>query len=107
MGHGDNRGNLERSTGASQMLSGKRAASRSQDSQKACQDGGATMNYSEKYWIDRLGDNVPEKVQKAIKRVYSAYPAECLPQGLCDPMYFMNIVALELGIGDGKGNFSV
>jgi len=65
------------------------------------------MNYPENYWNDRICDNVPEKVKRAIKRVYGAYPSECLPQGLSDPMYIMNVIALELGIGDGKGNFTV
>ena len=63
------------------------------------------MNYTDKYWNDRLSDDIPEKVKKAIKRVYSSYPPECLPQGLSDPMYIMNVIALELGIGDGQGNF--
>jgi hypothetical protein len=68
------------------------------------------MQYTDKYWNDRLEDfkhtpNPPECVKRAIKRVYSSYPAECMPQGLCDPMYIMNVIALELGIGDGQGNF--
>jgi len=67
--------------------------------------------YSEDYWNDRLdrlsGGNVPEQVKRAIKRVYGAYPKECLPQGVCDPMYIMNVICLELGIGDGQGNFNL
>ena len=65
------------------------------------------MKYTEDYWNDRLGDHVPDKVKAAIKRVYNAYPPECMPQGLCDPMYIMNCIALELGIGDGMGNFNI
>jgi hypothetical protein len=68
---------------------------------------GEAMNYSEEYWSDRLGDDVPEKVKNAIKRIYSAYPPECLPQGLCDPLYIMNVICFELGVGDGRGNFTV
>jgi len=64
------------------------------------------MEYSLEYWEERLDQDVPQKVQDAIKRIYSAYPRECMPQGLCDPMYIMNIIALELGIGDGQGNFA-
>ena len=65
------------------------------------------MIYTDKYWDDRLSAEVPEKVKNAIKRAYSSYPSECMPQGLCDPMYIMNTIALELGIGDGKGNFNI
>ena len=64
-------------------------------------------DYNQKYWDDRLGPNVPEKVKNAIKHVYWAYPDKCLPQGLCDPMYIMNVIAHELGIGDGQGNFNL
>lgn len=60
--------------------------------------------YNDKFWNDRLGD-APERVKKAIKKVYNSYPKDCLPQGLSDPMYIMNTIALELGVGDGKGNF--
>ena len=65
------------------------------------------MKYDDKYWTDRLGPEVPEKVQKAIKRIYNCYPEDCLPQGLADPMYIMNVIAYELGIGDGQGNFNI
>lgn len=66
------------------------------------------MKYDEKYWEDRfdyMSVPVPDKVKKAIKRVYESYPVGCLPQGICDPLYIMNAIALELGVGDGKGNF--
>lgn len=63
------------------------------------------MKYDNDYWEKRLGSDVPEKVKKAVMRVYGSYPAECMPQGLCDPMYIMNVIAKELGIGDGMGNF--
>lgn len=65
------------------------------------------MNYTDEYWAKRLGNNVPEKIQSAIKRIYGAYPPECMPQGICDPMYIMNVLCLEMGIGDGKGNFTL
>lgn len=65
------------------------------------------MNYTKEYWEKRLENNEPEKVKNAIKRIYEAYPKECMPQGLCDPVYIMNIICLELGVGDGKGNFKV
>jgi len=63
------------------------------------------MQYDEKYWDKRLDDTVPDKVKSAIKRIYGAYPHECMPQGICDPMYIMNVICFELGIGDGKGGF--
>jgi len=69
------------------------------------------MKYTEEYWNQRFETynalEVPEKVKNAIRRVYNAYPKECMPQGLCDPMYIMNIIALEIGFGDGMGNFTV
>jgi len=65
------------------------------------------MRYTEEYWNDRLEGNVPERVKNAIKRVYGAYPNSCLPQGICDPMYIMNTIGLELGIADGQGNFNL
>jgi hypothetical protein len=65
------------------------------------------MKYTEQYWEDRLPKSTPERVRKAIQRVYGAYPPECLPQGICDPMYILNVIAFELGIGDGQGNFTL
>ena len=68
------------------------------------------MQYDQKYWdmrTDYKGNGYPEKVKRAIKRIYNAYPADCMPQGLCDPMYIMNVICKELGIGDGAGNFFI
>ncbi len=65
------------------------------------------MQYVDEYWEQRLSSCKNEKVKNAIKRVYNAYPPGCMPQGLSDPMYIMNTIALELGIGDGKGNFNI
>lgn len=48
-------------------------------------------------------ENIQPEVKNAIKRVYDCY--DCMPCGICDPMYIMNTIALELGIGDGNGNF--
>lgn len=47
------------------------------------------------------------KVKKAIMAVYGSYRSENMPKGVCDPMYIMNTIALNLGIGDGKGNFNI
>jgi len=68
------------------------------------------MQYPETYWrlrTDYKGNGYPEKVKSAIKRVYESYPAECMPQGLADPMYIMNVICKELGVGDGQGNFNL
>jgi len=61
--------------------------------------------YTDEEWEYRLNNIKSEKAKKAIKRIYSAYPEECLPQGICDPAYIINVIAYELGVGDGKGNF--
>jgi hypothetical protein len=64
------------------------------------------IKYDKTYWDKRfMTRDIPDKVKTAIKRIYNSYPVECLPQGLADPMYIMNIICLELGVGDGKGNF--
>ena len=67
--------------------------------------------YTKEYWDKRFevykNDPVPEKVKNAIIRVYEAYPPDCMPKGLCDPMSIMNTICLELGIGNGKGNFTL
>ena len=68
------------------------------------------MNYPKEYWelrTDEPINNYPERVKRAIKRVYNSYPPDCMPQGLCDPMYIMNVICKELGIGDGQGNFNI
>lgn len=65
------------------------------------------MKYDNEYWKERFNDKTPEPVKRAIMRVYNAYPKDCMPQGICDPMYIMNVIAHELGIGDGQGNFNI
>lgn len=47
----------------------------------------------------------PETHKKAIERIYQAYPFDCLPKGICDPVYMLNVFCQELGIGDGRSNF--
>ena len=65
------------------------------------------MKYTEEYWSKRLEGVKSINVKNAIKKVYESYPKECMPQGICDPLYIMNTIALEVGIGDGKGDFYV
>ena len=63
------------------------------------------MKTTNEYWEKRLSSDTNEKVANAIKKVYAAYPEECLPQGICDSMYIINIIAAEIGFGDGQSNF--
>ena len=63
--------------------------------------------YSDEYWEERLPKDCDERVKRAIKRIYGAYPKDCMPQGLSDPMYIMNVICFELGIGDGNSNFNL
>ena len=65
------------------------------------------MNNVEGFLKERLPVDLPIQARKAITRIYQSYPAECLPSGLCDPMYILNIMAYELGVGDGHGNFNL
>lgn len=64
------------------------------------------MKRTKQFW-DKCFDGVkvPETHKKAIMRIYECYPEECTPNGICDPVYILNIFCQELGIGDGKSNF--
>ena len=48
---------------------------------------------------------IPEDWKRAMKKVFSCYPTECMPMGICDMAYMINTLAHELGLGDGRGNF--
>lgn len=48
---------------------------------------------------------IPEIWKNALIRVYKSYPKKCLPQGVCDMAYIINIISHELSLSDGKGNF--
>jgi hypothetical protein len=61
--------------------------------------------YASDHWEECFTGREHPAVKRAITRLYECYPPECLPQGLCDPMYIMNTIAQELGIGDGQGTF--
>jgi hypothetical protein len=45
---------------------------------------------------------VPVAIQRASVRLCRSYGI----RGICDPMYVANIIALELGLGDGQSNFN-
>lgn len=43
----------------------------------------------------------PLVLRRTAERLCRAYGI----RGSCDPMYMVNVIAQELGLGDGKGNF--
>lgn len=45
--------------------------------------------------------NVPDDIRKVAERICMAYGI----RGICDPMYIANLIAIELGLGDGSSNF--
>lgn len=47
------------------------------------------------------GYNAPERLKAAASRICVAYGI----RGICDPMYIANLIAVELGLGDGKNSF--
>ncbi|MBU0963213.1 MAG: hypothetical protein KKD48_04895 [Nanoarchaeota archaeon] len=64
------------------------------------------MKRTKKFWdIAFNGVTIPETHKTAIIRIYESYPIELMPNGICDPVYILNIFCKELGIGDGKSNF--
>jgi hypothetical protein len=67
------------------------------------------MERTKEFWdlVFEGNEKVPKRVKRAIMRIYNSYPEDCMPKGICDPMYIMNVIAFELGIGDGKGNFNI
>jgi hypothetical protein len=48
-------------------------------------------------------DHLPVGYRRALTRLWADYPN--MPRGVSDPMYFANVLATELGIGDGRGKF--
>lgn len=57
-------------------------------------------------YMDKCGIEVlPRQWQRLIRRLYGSYPIDCMPSGVCDPVYICNVIAVELNLGDGKGNF--
>lgn len=47
------------------------------------------------------GSNVPDDIRRLSERLCVSYGI----RGICDPMYIANVIARELGLGDGMGNF--
>jgi hypothetical protein len=46
--------------------------------------------------------NIPPKIKNASESICIKFNI----YGICDPMYIVNSIAYELGIGDGCGNFN-
>ena len=46
---------------------------------------------------------VPLGLRIAAQRICTSYDI----QGICDPMYIANVIAVELGIGDGQSTFKI
>ena len=44
----------------------------------------------------------PEELKKACERICDTYGIS----GVCDPAYIGNVIAKELGFGDGENNFT-
>ena len=44
---------------------------------------------------------IPKKLKNASMRICNAYGIK----GICDPMYIVNVMARELGLGDGRSKF--
>jgi len=47
------------------------------------------------------GYDVPKDLRTASERIVASYGI----RGICDPMYITNVIANEIGRGDGQGNF--
>jgi hypothetical protein len=53
--------------------------------------------------ITRQPQIVPEDIKRLSIRLCRAYGI----RGICDPMYIANVIAFELGLGDGCGKFDI
>lgn len=47
--------------------------------------------------------DLPPGLKEALIHLFTVYPN--MPGGLCDPMYFANVIARNMGFGDGASNF--
>ena len=46
--------------------------------------------------------NIPPDLRRLSERLCRTYGI----RGVCDPMYIANVIAFELGLGDGMSNFN-
>lgn len=51
--------------------------------------------------VTRKPYQIPPKLRELSSRLCRSYGI----RGQCDPMYIANVIAFELGMGDGKGHF--
>ena len=59
------------------------------------------MSKDLKWFDDKFTDDVPPDLKKLAIRICRSYGIN----GICDPQYIANIIALELGFGDGHSKF--
>lgn len=61
------------------------------------------MNQDKKDFYDQAwqGCNHPEDLKRLSERICNAYGIN----GICDPAYIGNVIAHELGFGDGRNHF--
>lgn len=61
--------------------------------------------YKEAFTNDLTGKeyNIPQDLKNVSTKICNSYGIK----GICDPMYIVNLIALELKLGDGKGNFNI
>ncbi len=52
--------------------------------------------------VTKIPYNVPADIKRLARRICGAYGI----RGLCDPMYIANVIAFELGRGDGQSTFT-
>ncbi len=52
--------------------------------------------------VSRKPYSLPENLKRVSTRLCRSYGI----RGLCDPMYIANVIAVELGLGDGLSNFN-
>ena len=71
---------------------------------KSLQEWSNEINKQDKDWFDRCFEtqtNTPPNLRRLAERLCRSYGI----RGLCDPAYIANVIAVELGLGDGLGNF--
>ena len=52
--------------------------------------------------VTREPYKLPENLKRLSRRLCRSYGI----RGVCDPMYIANVIAVELGLGDGLSNFN-
>lgn len=51
--------------------------------------------------LTRAPYQIPEDLKRLARRLCQSYGI----RGVCDPMYIANVIAFELGLGDGRSHF--